>query len=264
MITKNGTYTLLLLGWLRSSKEKDSTDPMWHKYPHLTPYNYCANNPVMLVEPDGRKIVISGILSRVALAQLQAIVGDSINLNMDSEGNVTYSLNNDKRLKGNAKLIAKVIDDNSISVNLMTTNGHQTSSGNYFTGGAFLENNVSHDENMNIQVEAYQLVNPNVLGLADERTNTMGKMMLHEITKAYEGAKISQKEDVGVGPATASELADPNSVYNRSHRKATAQTSVFRQFYDSKCQKTDDINKATKVEWYMIKNGKQQVIRTLE
>ncbi len=31
-----------------------STDPMADKYPSLTPYNYCANNPVILIDPDGR------------------------------------------------------------------------------------------------------------------------------------------------------------------------------------------------------------------
>src|SRR5690554_1203583 len=35
-----------------------SVDPMSDKYPHLTSYNYCANNPVMLVDPDGRDNVI--------------------------------------------------------------------------------------------------------------------------------------------------------------------------------------------------------------
>ena len=33
-----------------------SVDPMSDKYPHLTSYNYCANNPVMLIDPDGREI----------------------------------------------------------------------------------------------------------------------------------------------------------------------------------------------------------------
>ncbi len=80
MLTENGTYTSLLLGLLRSSYEKDpesglsyagaryydsdlsifnSTDPMWHKYPHLTPYHYCANNPIMFVDPDGRRPIPS-------------------------------------------------------------------------------------------------------------------------------------------------------------------------------------------------------------
>lgn len=34
-----------------------SVDPMADKYPGLSPYNYCANNPVMLRDPDGRVIV---------------------------------------------------------------------------------------------------------------------------------------------------------------------------------------------------------------
>jgi RHS repeat-associated protein len=33
-----------------------SVDPMSDKYPSLSPYNYCANNPVILVDPDGRDI----------------------------------------------------------------------------------------------------------------------------------------------------------------------------------------------------------------
>ncbi|MCQ2211556.1 MAG: RHS repeat-associated core domain-containing protein [Paludibacteraceae bacterium] len=33
-----------------------SVDPMWEKYVGMSPYNYCAGNPVMLVDPDGRSI----------------------------------------------------------------------------------------------------------------------------------------------------------------------------------------------------------------
>ncbi len=32
-----------------------SVDPLSDKYPNLTPYAYCANNPVRLVDPDGRE-----------------------------------------------------------------------------------------------------------------------------------------------------------------------------------------------------------------
>jgi RHS repeat-associated protein len=35
-----------------------SVDPMSDKYPSMSPYNYCANNPVMLVDPDGNEIRI--------------------------------------------------------------------------------------------------------------------------------------------------------------------------------------------------------------
>ena len=36
----------ILTGWL-------SVDPMADKYPSLSPYNYCAWNPIRLVDPDG-------------------------------------------------------------------------------------------------------------------------------------------------------------------------------------------------------------------
>jgi len=35
-----------------------SVDPLSDKYPNLSPYAYCANNPVMLVDPDGNEIII--------------------------------------------------------------------------------------------------------------------------------------------------------------------------------------------------------------
>ena len=34
-----------------------STDPLQGKYPGMSPYNYCAGNPVKLVDPDGRNRV---------------------------------------------------------------------------------------------------------------------------------------------------------------------------------------------------------------
>ncbi|MDR1847688.1 MAG: RHS repeat-associated core domain-containing protein [Bacteroidales bacterium] len=33
-----------------------SVDPLMHKYPHLSPYVYCANNPVNAIDPNGMEI----------------------------------------------------------------------------------------------------------------------------------------------------------------------------------------------------------------
>jgi RHS repeat-associated protein len=42
-----------------------SVDPMSDKYPNMSPYNYCANNPVMLVDPDGREIELNGLIENI-------------------------------------------------------------------------------------------------------------------------------------------------------------------------------------------------------
>ena len=42
-------WSEILTGWL-------SVDPMADKYPNISPYVYCAWNPVMMIDPDGRKI----------------------------------------------------------------------------------------------------------------------------------------------------------------------------------------------------------------
>ena len=38
-----------------------SVDPMADKYPSMSPYAYCAWNPVKLVDPDGREVVYSSL-----------------------------------------------------------------------------------------------------------------------------------------------------------------------------------------------------------
>ena len=38
-----------------------SVDPMSDKYPSMSPYTYCANNPVRLVDPDGERIILNSL-----------------------------------------------------------------------------------------------------------------------------------------------------------------------------------------------------------
>ena len=43
-----------------------SVDPMSDKYPSLSPYTYCANNPVRVVDPDGEEVVLETIYKKDA------------------------------------------------------------------------------------------------------------------------------------------------------------------------------------------------------
>ena len=67
------------------------TDPMWYKYPHLSPYAYCADNPVMLVDPDGRKIRFAkGVSPEFKAAFKEAIQ----HLNKHNVGHIAAALEN--------------------------------------------------------------------------------------------------------------------------------------------------------------------------
>ena len=47
----------LMTGWL-------SVDPMADKYPNISPYAYCAWNPMRLVDPDGKEIDVSALYKK--------------------------------------------------------------------------------------------------------------------------------------------------------------------------------------------------------
>jgi len=53
----------LMTGWL-------SVDPMADKYPNISPYAYCAWNPIRLVDPDGREIVFEDNKVKVLFEQV--------------------------------------------------------------------------------------------------------------------------------------------------------------------------------------------------
>ena len=169
-----------------------SLDPLAEKYPSISPYAYCAGNPVRYIEPTGKALTISGSLSAEALRQLQANVGNKITLKMDESGKVSYEVNTTRKIRGSAKRMMEQIDDQSINVNLRTMGGSKDSDGRLLVGGAFKGNTVTTNPDGSVTVEAYQDVNPNVLGAADEHTNSPDRMMMHEMTEAYEGAAISK------------------------------------------------------------------------
>ena len=82
-----------------------SVDPMSDKYPSLTSYNYCANNPVMLIDPDGREIWI---------------IGDDGNSYQYKGGNL-YTIDG-KRYKGDDKFANRVKND----INTLKKNGQRS------------------------------------------------------------------------------------------------------------------------------------------
>ena len=158
-----------------------SVDPMSDKYPSASPYTYCANNPVRLVDPDGREYIIDGENSKTikaAFAQLQA--STNLQLKMDKNGKVRIiggeaSTDYDTKLK-------EAINSSIVSVTIHATS-YDTYEGYVIPGGAHF--GTHYDPNTET-AEAEQVVNPYLLAAMDLSCGrAIGTSMAHEALEAY-------------------------------------------------------------------------------
>ena len=233
-------------------------DRLCEKFYPISPYAYCAGDPVNLVDPEGMDIIISGRLAQQAFEQIQERFKDKLILSIDKTGGLSYTMIEGVKLKGQAKKLAKIIDDHTVTVNLKTTDKMITSDGSLFVGGAFMGNIVTEGK-----VEANQEINPSVLGSADSFTGTPGKMIMHELTEAYYGALLSKKDGISAPKATNEDLLDSNSIYSMAHNLATPQTTVYVNYYDRRNKKLNDPNGAVRAEWFVKRGFKSKVIQVL-
>jgi len=62
-----------------------SVDPLVAKYPYVSPYSFCANNPIIYIDPDGKKVVLVGDQEFVnkTFAQLQTLTSNQLVLLLD-------------------------------------------------------------------------------------------------------------------------------------------------------------------------------------
>ena len=60
-----------------------------------------------------------------------------------------------------------------------------------------------------------------------DKFSKKGTFIIHELTEAYEGAKISSKTKASSPPSL-----QKKSVYEKAHEKATYQPVVYQKLYD--------------------------------
>ena len=201
-----------------------SVDPLANKYPSLSPYVYCANNPIQLIDPDGRKIVIAGSEAEATTQQLENTTSKKFNLIRNSDNTISYE---GKARTKNDRFLKKTIDNKNITVNIIAekakkNNGKNTFTandgidylyGNGNTGGAYGGNEINADGHVN----TYQYVAPEVLDAQDNLVDgsSSGGYMLHEVAESFFGGKIALKSGV---PSPRDGLS--GSTYDRAHKKA--------------------------------------------
>ena len=159
-----------------------SVDPLSDKYPSMSPYTYCANNPVILVDPDGRLLQIFGNLAQKAVDQ----INNYTKMGLYLEGNVVKAKNSGDGSLLDNMLTEVISEDSKINIKL---NCNTTLNGSY--GGTLY---IPEDQNSNRKEEVIttQYANPDLLAQMDDNVGDTksGGYMIHEIAEAYFASKI--------------------------------------------------------------------------
>ena len=146
-----------------------SVDPMADKYPSISPYAYCAWNPVKLVDPDGREIDVSG-LSETMQQRLVNCLGYITGLNLTVKDGLLVSTGKTSRKyifskSAQSDLLAAIKDKKKkvfVSMNTIDEDKGGTEKGvRKIKLGSF------HQEKF------------------DKETNGLGMAFLHELGHAY-------------------------------------------------------------------------------
>src|SRR5699024_1905644 len=114
-----------------------SVDPLAGDYPGWSPYNYTLQNPVKLVDPDGRsvdEVIITGEKAEEALSQLNA--STNLNIERDEESGKLSISGGETKTKAD-KQLKEAIEDNNRVVEVNAVSTSITDDRKKFLGGAF-------------------------------------------------------------------------------------------------------------------------------
>ena len=210
-----------------------SVDPMADKYPSISPYAYCAWNPVKLVDPDGREVVVVGdkidkILQKLSYQKLD------ISYN-DKTGRLEAKLNNCtvNDLSDDEKMLYSAIMDPNVCVQIASFTAAKDKNGNdcfidpidnvtaYGTeGGSFYEGILIKNNETGVSI-ARTLSYVDV-DLMDKNGYDNG--VPHEITEGYlVGRKMIERDVSYVGMATQN---GNNPIVKEAHAEAVSEKKI--------------------------------------
>lgn len=191
-------------------------DPLCEKYYSISPYAYCAGNPIKYVDPDGRVLMLAGNRQQriTTLTYLQKLTNDKLGVRQDGTVIImkTGVKNNGKNLTTGTSLISDVTK----SSKEMTISIGKKGSTNFESD--VNSTNASNGKGTNVNVNFDISANPLVPTKDPKTGNVSGETRPGEIGLAHE---MIHGERSMEGKATDYSIQGSNTYKDDSGNKTT-------------------------------------------
>ena len=188
-----------------------SVDRYASKYPFISPYAYCAWNPIKMIDPFGDTVFVTGddVSKQEALRQIQQ-KSSNMTFSVDNNNMLTYEGKAKTRME---KYMKKIIESKNVNVYLYVQSNSEYN-GRTIDFGGFNGNMLNEDGSV---VHASQVVNVKNSAKWDQECKNLGNAIWHEIAEAYEGGLISLDNQMNAQPAL---VGIENPIYSKAHYNA--------------------------------------------
>ena len=215
-----------------------SIDRYANKYPNLSPYHYCAWNPIIHVDPNGDSVIINGSQADRAVAQLQTT---NMEITRSHTGTLYVDLhgNDVAKLSDNEKNIYDAINSQDINIHILAEKSSIDENNDHYCkvvdgdtqvkvicpyGGSNIGAYLSSDRT---KVDCWNYVDMDML---DEKGYNQG--VAHEISEALLIGQAAIKNGVNV-PMAIQKRKD-NPIMCNAHNRAIPASSTSGQEFGVK------------------------------
>jgi len=193
----------------------ESIDPKAYKYMPISPYAYCANDPLRWIDPDGATIQIGNMSvedRNMIVGLLQKLTGDKIRYNEKTHNIDIVTMANDKKNKlksGTALIRALVGHEMTATINY---NKKQVQSGGNFDNDANSQNGKGSNIDITlagVNVQTQVATKDGTKSEAQPQFLVLGEELIHGLIgmDGYDRKDDNIKENtyIGVGGKTKTE-----------------------------------------------------------
>ena len=208
-----------------------SVDPMSDKYASLSPYVYCADNPVKLVDPNGEEIYIIGSdENKNTVVSILNNYFENITIGYNRKTGKLDIISGTAQTEDETAFV-NALNNAKIEVNLEIGNsqntGRKKSNGEDLMiegAGGFLGNTISYKSKEHVKENIAKVHTVQYLSIdamvSFYNEKDWGKLINHEITESFFGGIISSDSNV---PGRDENGVINSDIYKKAHAAATPQ-----------------------------------------